>query len=101
MPFQILKEKNAYYSREARALKFFYFPSKRNESKVVYTARCYTVVVHDYPGSQYFEANDATIEVYVDGDPVWATTVAITNEDSYTDIAEIIFPGGRVSRPSD
>lgn len=38
------REKNAYYSREEKALKFFYFPSKRNEAKVVYTARSYVVV---------------------------------------------------------
>lgn len=39
-------ERNAYYSRGEKALKFFYFPSKRNEAKVVYTARSYVVVVH-------------------------------------------------------
>lgn len=39
-------ERNAYYSRQERALKFFFFPSKRNEAKVVYTARSYVVVAH-------------------------------------------------------
>ena len=37
----------AFYSQEEKALKFFYFPSKQNKNKTVYTARSYDVVGHE------------------------------------------------------
>jgi hypothetical protein len=40
-------DKNAYYSRGEKALKFFYFPDPKNKSKMVYTARSFDVVAHE------------------------------------------------------
>ena len=40
-------ERKAFYSRDQKSLKFFYFPSKKRENKAVYTARSYTVVTHE------------------------------------------------------
>lgn len=41
------QRKNAYYSREERALKFFYFEDPQNKNEFVYTTRSYDVVAHE------------------------------------------------------
>ena len=49
----------------------------------------YTIYVHDYPGSAYYEANDVTVNVYINGSMVWSDTRTISDEDSYTPFASV------------
>jgi hypothetical protein len=61
------------------------------------TAGEYKVVVHDYPGSVYQDANEVTVNVYLDGILLWTNTKAISGEDSYTEFAIINWGTGTVT----
>ena len=50
-PIQVYPEAgeraNAYYSRNEKSLRFFYFPDRRNTRKMVYTCQSWDVVAHE------------------------------------------------------
>jgi hypothetical protein len=60
------------------------------------TSGTYTVVVHDYPGSQYAGGNNVTINIYLNGVLAWSDTREISGEDSYTPFAMIDWAAGAV-----
>lgn len=49
----------------------------------------FTVFVHDYPGHTFQGANDATVNIYLDGSLVWTDTRTISGESSWTEYAYI------------
>ncbi len=49
----------------------------------------YTVVVHDYPGSQYAGGNNVTVNIYLGGALEFSDTRTISGEDTYTYFARI------------
>jgi hypothetical protein len=49
----------------------------------------FTVYVHDYPGHTYQGANEATVNIYLDGQLVWTDTRTISGESSWTEYAHI------------
>ncbi len=57
----------------------------------------YKVFVHDYPASSYGSANQVTVNVYVNGVPVFSDTRAISGEDSDTYFCQIDWPAGTVT----
>jgi hypothetical protein len=67
-------------------------------------AGTYTVVVDDYPGSQFPGGNDVTVNIYVDGSLKWTGTKRITGEEATSDgadndvyFAKIDWPSGNVT----
>ena len=52
----------------------------------------YRVVVHDYPGSENYEANTVTVKIHMNGELVYEESKVISGEDSYTPFAEIDWP---------
>ena len=57
----------------------------------------YTVVVHDYPGSQYQSDNEVTVNIYVDGALMFSDTRGIVGENLYEEFAEIDWVNGSVT----
>ncbi|MCP4497941.1 MAG: hypothetical protein GY825_14340, partial [Phycisphaeraceae bacterium] len=57
----------------------------------------YTVVVHDYPGSQYQNDNEVTVNIYVDGAMLFSETRGIVGENLYEEFAEIDWANGSVT----
>jgi len=57
----------------------------------------YRVVVHDYPGSEMFGANEVTVRIYVAGEVAYEQTKTIEGEDSYTPFADIVWPSGEIN----
>ena len=59
----------------------------------------YTVVVHDYRGStpDVYDANDVTVNIYLNGTLTWTDTRAISGDDTVTEFAEIDWNTGTVS----
>lgn len=49
----------------------------------------YSVMVHDYPGSTYMDANEVTVNIYLQGELVFEETRTITGENSETYFADI------------
>jgi hypothetical protein len=56
----------------------------------------YRVVVHDYPGSVYSGANTTTVRIHLGGEMVFEKEVAISGEDSRTEVAIIDWPSMEV-----
>ncbi|MBW2258515.1 MAG: hypothetical protein JRI25_28535, partial [Deltaproteobacteria bacterium] len=52
----------------------------------------YTVVVHDYPGSTYQNANAVTVKIHLAGELVFEDTHVIQGEDDYEYFAVIHWP---------
>lgn len=63
------------------------------------TPGVYTVVVHDYTGStiDFYEDNDVTVNIYLDGSLSWTDTRAISGDGSYTYFAEIDWSTGIIT----
>ncbi len=62
----------------------------------------FTVVVHDYYGSNgwgadYNGANNVTVNVYLNGAMVWSNTKAISGDDTYTPFCTIDWATGSVT----
>jgi hypothetical protein len=57
----------------------------------------YRVVVHDYPGSERWDANEVTVRIHISGEIVYEETKRIEGEDQYVPFAEINWPGGSVN----
>jgi hypothetical protein len=49
----------------------------------------YTVYLHDYPGSVYYDPNEVTVNIYLNSSLVWSDTRTISGEDSFTPFASI------------
>jgi len=60
-------------------------------------AGSYRVVVHDYPGSEYWGANNVTVKITLGGNVVFNETRTITGEDTYTPFARIDWPSMTVT----
>ena len=52
----------------------------------------YKIVVHDYPGSEFFGENRVFVRIHLDGELVFDRSVVIEGEDSITDIAIVEWP---------
>ena len=52
----------------------------------------YTVVVHDYPGSDYPAENTASVRIHLGGELLLEKEVSIFGEDSRTEVATIHWP---------
>ena len=52
----------------------------------------YRIVVHDYPGSEFFGENRVFVRIHLDGELVFDRSVLIEGEDSRTDIAIVEWP---------
>jgi hypothetical protein len=52
----------------------------------------YTIVVHDYPGSEYYSDNIALVRVHLAGDLVFERSIVVTGEDTQTEVAKILWP---------
>jgi hypothetical protein len=59
----------------------------------------YTVIVHDYTGStpDFRGANEATINIYINGTLAWSGTKSISGEGSYTHFADINWNTGMIT----
>ena len=57
----------------------------------------YRVVVHDYPGSERWEANAVTVRIYVGSEMVYEESKSIEGEDIYVPFANINWPSGEVT----
>lgn len=63
----------------------------------------YTVVVHDFknsdPGvfSDFYGANNVTVNIYINGSLEWSDTRAISGDDTYTEFARINWNNGTVT----
>ncbi|MFC1609377.1 hypothetical protein ACFL6C_00325 [Myxococcota bacterium] len=57
----------------------------------------YGVFVHDYPMSSYTPGNNVTVNVYVNGNPVYSDTRTIVGEDSDEYFCQIEWPSGVVT----
>ncbi len=57
----------------------------------------YRVVVHDYPGSERWDANEVTVRIHIGGEIVYEESKRIEGEDSYVPFAEIDWPSGSVT----
>ncbi|MCK6502558.1 hypothetical protein L6R53_04045 [Myxococcota bacterium] len=54
----------------------------------------YTVVVHDYPGSVYSSANEATVVILVGGRVEGEALIEVTEEDEYILAAQVVYRDG-------
>jgi hypothetical protein len=52
----------------------------------------YTVMIHDYPGSEYSSNNTALVKIHLTGELVFERSVVITGEDSKIEVANILWP---------
>ena len=52
----------------------------------------YTVMIHDYPGSEYLDGNTALIKIHLAGEMVFEKSIVISGEDSKTEVANILWP---------
>ena len=52
----------------------------------------YTVVVHDYPGSDYPDTNIASVKIHLGGELLFEKEVSIFGEDTRTEIATVFWP---------
>ena len=52
----------------------------------------YTVMIHDYPGSEYNGENTALIKIHLAGELALEKSIVISGEDSKTEIANIYWP---------
>lgn len=52
----------------------------------------YTVMIHDYPGSEFYGANTASLRIHLAGEIAFEDTVTIEGEDSRTPVAVINWP---------
>ncbi len=57
----------------------------------------YHIWVHDYPGSPHNGANQVTVNIYVFGILETTITKTITGEDSFTQFADVVYPGGIIT----
>jgi len=56
------------------------------------TSGDYTIVIHDYPGSEYHGANTALVRVHLAGELVFERSIVVTGEDTQTEVAKILWP---------
>ena len=56
----------------------------------------YTVVIHDYPGSEYYGDNTALLRVHLAGELVLEESIVIGGEDSKTEVAKVFWPSMEV-----
>ena len=57
----------------------------------------YRVVVHDYPGSERWAANEVTVRIYLGSEMVYEERKSIEGEDVFVPFAIVNWPSGEVT----
>ena len=56
----------------------------------------HTVMIYDYPGSEFYDTNRASVRIHLGGEIAFEGEVSISGEDSRTPIAVIEWPSMQV-----